>query len=70
MHCGHSDPDHTFGSIFYKEGSLEGKEYTYWLPIDQLAEYKEFPMFFREKLANLGKEIEHIVSDERAAAKF
>lgn len=46
-------------------GMMGGKEYMCWLPIDKLDEYKEFPTFFREKLTNLGNEIEHIVSDER-----
>lgn len=47
-------------------GLTGGKEYMCWLPIDRLNEYKEFPLFFREKLSGLGKGIEHIVSDERA----
>lgn len=51
-------------------GMMGGKEYMCWLPLDKLDEYKVFPTFFkrkffRDKLINPGKEIEHVVSDER-----
>lgn len=41
------------------------KEYMCWLPIDKLEEYKEFPVFFKEKLKHIKKEVEHIITDER-----
>lgn len=41
------------------------KEYMCWLPIDKLEEYKEFPVFFKEKLMHLKNETEHIITDER-----
>ncbi len=53
------------GDKHLAEGEIGAKEYMCWLLIDRLEEYKEFPLFFREKLTNLGKEIEHLVSDER-----
>lgn len=50
-------------------GAAGPKEYMCWLPVDRLDEYKEFPMFFREKLTKLGEGIEHMISDERAAVR-
>ena len=41
------------------------KEYMCWLPIDKLEEYKEFPVFFKQKLKHIKKEVEHIITDER-----
>lgn len=46
-------------------GMMGGEEKMYWLPIDQLDNYHIVPSFFKEKLTNLGREIEHIISDER-----
>ena len=49
-----------------ESAGMLGGEYMCWLPIDKLEEYDAFPLFFKEKLMNLGKEIQHIISDERA----
>ncbi|HCW53124.1 MAG TPA: NUDIX hydrolase [Clostridium sp.] len=40
------------------------KENMYWLPIDKLNEYKAYPTFFKEKLKNIPKTIEHIITKE------
>ena len=40
------------------------KENMYWIPIDELDQYKTYPTFFKEKLKNLKNEIEHIVTIE------
>ena len=40
------------------------KENMYWIPIDELDQYKAYPTFFKEKLKNLKNEIEHIVTVE------
>jgi 8-oxo-dGTP pyrophosphatase MutT (NUDIX family) len=40
------------------------KENMYWLPINDLGDYRAYPMFFRDKLNNLKSEIEHIVTYE------
>lgn len=55
-------------------GLMGGKEYTCWLPLAKLDEYKVFPTFFREKffrekLINPGRKIDHVVSDERTTKK-
>lgn len=50
--------------------TMGGKEYICWLPLDKLDEYNEYPTFFKEKLANLGEGVEHIVSDERNIKKW
>jgi ADP-ribose pyrophosphatase YjhB (NUDIX family) len=42
----------------------EGKEYMTWIPIKELHKYKAYPIFFREKLLNMGSGIEHIVNME------
>ena len=36
----------------------------YWIPIEELSNYRAYPTFFREKLTNLKNEIEHIVTYE------
>lgn len=40
------------------------KEIMYWIPIEELSNYRAYPTFFREKLTNLKNEIEHIVTYE------
>lgn len=42
----------------------EVKEIMYWIPIEELSNYRAYPTFFREKLTNLKNEIEHIVTYE------
>ena len=38
------------------------KENMYWIPINELENYRAYPTFFRDKLNNLKSEIEHIVT--------
>ena len=40
------------------------KENMYWIPINNLRDYRVYSRFFREKLNNLKNEIEHIVTYE------
>lgn len=40
------------------------KKIMYWIPIEELSNYRAYPTFFREKLTNLKNEIEHIVTYE------
>ena len=40
------------------------KEQMHWLPIKELNKYKIFPLFFREKLFNIGNSIIHIKTEE------
>jgi len=41
-----------------------GREHMHWVPIDELNNSEVYPMFFKDKLLNLSKNIEHIVTDE------
>ena len=41
------------------------KEYMHWIPINELENYRAYPIFFKDKLNNLKNEIEHIVTYER-----
>ncbi len=45
------------------------KEEMHWIPIEDLDKYKAFPSFLKEYLGREHKGIEHIVTDERKAAK-
>lgn len=40
------------------------KEDVYWIPIDDLENYKAYPTFYKEKLKELKNNIEHIVTIE------
>ena len=40
------------------------KEHIHWLPIKELNKYKIFPLFFREKLFNIGNSIIYIKTEE------
>lgn len=40
------------------------REYMAWLPVDRLAEYEMYPLFFAEKLPNMPPQLEHIVTHE------
>lgn len=42
--------------------SCGSKESLYWLPIENLHNYKAYPEFFSEKLLNLSENVEHIVT--------
>jgi len=41
-----------------------GREYMHWVPLEKLGELQVYPTFFKDKLLNLSKNIEHIVTDE------
>lgn len=41
-----------------------GKEYMTWLPIDRLSDYEVFPTFLSAYLAEMPKEIRHIITRE------
>lgn len=48
------------------EGYTQGvREYMYWLPIEDLDQYKAFPTFMKDYLQTEHSGIEHIVTDER-----
>ena len=40
------------------------KEILHWIPIDKLDEYKAYPVFMKEYLKNMPKEIVHIVTND------
>jgi 8-oxo-dGTP pyrophosphatase MutT (NUDIX family) len=40
------------------------RERMFWLPINNLDEYKLFPVFFKERLLCIGNSIEHIKTEE------
>lgn len=42
-----------------------GKETMYWIPIDELDNYRAFPSFMKDYLQSEHDGIEHIVTDER-----
>ena len=41
---------------------LCGKEFMNWIPISDLCDIKAYPAFFAEKLKNMPKKVEHIVT--------
>ncbi len=42
----------------------EGKEFMHWIPLKELANYKAYPDFFKEKLMNLPTHVEHIITKD------
>lgn len=45
------------------------REYMYWLPIDQLDQYRAYPSFLQDYLSQYHSEILHIVTDDRPVQK-
>ena len=45
--------------------TYDAEEYVQWIPIKDLENYKIFPEFYKDKLSNVPREIEHFISDER-----
>lgn len=45
--------------------TYNAEEYVQWIPIKDLEDYKIFPEFYKDKLLNMPREIEHFISDER-----
>lgn len=40
-------------------------EYLQWIPLEEFADHKAFPEFFRDKLGKMPEAVEHFISDER-----
>ena len=45
--------------------SPDGKEFMKWMPISDLKNHTVYPTFFAEKLENISKSVEHIITDRR-----
>ncbi|PKK39513.1 hypothetical protein ABB02_01227 [Clostridiaceae bacterium JG1575] len=57
--------------LLFKTGvtSFGAQEWVRWVPIADLGQYKHYPLFLKEYLESMPREVVHLLSDERKQKK-